>query len=59
MITFFTLPIKVDIWYNENKRFEIIVDSAFKLYDKNGQETKDFYIDVRDNIELEVSTCID
>ena len=24
MITFFTLPIKVDIWYNENKRFEII-----------------------------------
>ena len=24
LITFFTLPIKVDIWYNENNRFEII-----------------------------------
>ena len=24
LITFFTLPMKVDIWYNENKRFEII-----------------------------------
>ena len=24
LVFFFTLPIKVDIWYNENKRFEII-----------------------------------